>query len=317
VNFLLIIQNVTKHFQNKLVLDHITLTIHTGSCFGLVGPNGAGKSTLLKILASVIQDYRGNISVDKQKQELPKNLVGYVPQEICLEQSLSAYSNLCFFGKLYGLRGKQLKQRATEVLESIGLSNRSMDKVMHFSGGMKRRLNIGCALMHQPQIIIMDEPTVGIDPQSRRYIFEMIRSLQRKGCTIIYATHYMEEVEQLCDLVAFMDHGKIIEQDGIDRLIKRYATPSVFVKAQNLSKTSIENLGEISERKDGFLIKTDQPILAMEQILSLFHENTTDLERLELVKPRLEDVFFTLTGNELREGSLSTSKDLIIQEVSI
>lgn len=146
----------------------------------------------------------------KTKNRSIKKLAGYVPQEICLEQTLSAYSNLCFFGELYGLKGKLLKQRVENVLRDIGLAERGKDKVQIFSGGMKRRLNIGCALMHNPNLTMMDEPTVGIDPQSRRYIFQMICELKNKGCTIIYATHYMEEVEQLCDQVAFIDQGKVI-----------------------------------------------------------------------------------------------------------
>ncbi|HAM81699.1 MAG TPA: ABC transporter ATP-binding protein [Ornithinibacillus sp.] len=306
---MLVIHDVTKYYRNKLVLEHISLDIPSGSCIGLVGPNGAGKSTLLKILASIIQDYQGKVQLNNTKSTFQKKVLGYVPQEICLEQSISAYSNLCFFGKLYGLIGRQLKKRATEVLEEIGLSSHAKNKVLHFSGGMKRRLNIGCALMHQPKLIIMDEPTVGIDPQSRRHIFEMIRHLQETGCTIIYATHYMEEVEQLCNKVAFLDCGKIVEQGDISTLIQKYTTPSVFVKAKNLQVTALDKLGQISAYRQGFLIKTEMPIAVMKQILLMYQANTSELERLELVKPRLEDVFFTLTGSELREGVHSSSKE--------
>lgn len=304
VIFLLEIKNVKKHYRKEVALDQVSLTIPKGSCFGLVGPNGAGKSTLLKILASIIQDYQGDIQLTKDNEQL-KKITGYVPQEICLEQTLSAIDNLYFFGKLYGLNGKELKKRATEVLHDIGLTNRGKDKVMHLSGGMKRRLNIGCALMHNPELIIMDEPTVGIDPQSRRYIFQMIQRLQSKGCTIIYATHYMEEVEQLCDQIAFIDRGKIIESASIAGLLQKYAIPSVFTKAKNHFPNKIDEFGEITKRKDGYLIKTDTPLEVMEEILKCYKTNPKDLERLELVHPWLEDVFFTLTGSELREENPS------------
>ena len=311
------IKNVKKHYRKEVALDQVSLTIPKGSCFGLVGPNGAGKSTLLKILASIIQDYQGDIQLTKDNEQL-KKITGYVPQEICLEQTLSAIDNLYFFGKLYGLNGKELKKRATEVLHDIGLTNRGKDKVMHLSGGMKRRLNIGCALMHNPELIIMDEPTVGIDPQSRRYIFQMIQGLQSKGCTVIYATHYMEEVEQLCDQIAFIDRGKIIETGSIPSLLQKYAIPSVFAKAKNHFPNKIGEFGKITKRKDGHLIKTDTPLEVMEEILTCYKTNPKDLERLELVQPRLEDVFFTLTGSELREGNPSirpenTSKQEVYQ----
>src|SRR5690625_1062195 len=182
----------------------------------------------MKIIATVIQDYEGDVSFHSEKHgQQIKTTLGYIPQEICLEQTVSALQNLYYFGKIYGLKGKQLKQRAEEVLSHIGLSERGNVKVLTFSGGMKRRLNIGCALMNDPNIIIMDEPTVGIDPQSRRYIFDMITQLKQSGCTIIYASHYMEEVEQLCDEVAFIDHGKIVESGTINHLLQKQDRKSV------------------------------------------------------------------------------------------
>lgn len=208
---MLTIKEVSKQYKNTKALENISLSIPNGCCFGLVGPNGAGKSTLIKIISNIIQDFEGDIQFnDSIIRKSPKQYIGYVPQEICLEQSVTAQRNLDFFGKLYGLKGKQLQERTEEVLSFIGLINRSKDKVATFSGGMKRRLNIGCALIHQPKIIIMDEPTVGIDPQSRKYIFDIINRLKKAGCTIIYTSHYMEEVEELCDQVAFIDNGKII-----------------------------------------------------------------------------------------------------------
>src|SRR5699024_5724939 len=175
VIFLLTLSHVKKSYGKHVALRGVELTIPSGSCYGLVGPNGAGKSTLLKILASVIQDYEGKVDLNGKGDF--KEIMGYVPQEICLEQTFSASNNLSFFGRIYGLKGRRLKRTVQEVLEEVGLTDRSQDKVKNFSGGMKRRLNIGCALMHRPRLIIMDEPTVGIDPQSRKYIFQMIRRL--------------------------------------------------------------------------------------------------------------------------------------------
>ena len=245
---MLTIKKTSKSYGKTQALKDVSLSIPQGSCYGLVGPNGAGKSTLMKIIATIIQDYDGEVSFHNGKQGSDiKSTLGYIPQEICLEQTVTAFQNLYYFGKIYGLKGKQLKQRAEEVLSYIGLSERGNEKVLTFSGGMKRRLNIGCALMNDPTVIIMDEPTVGIDPQSRRYIFDMITQLKQSGCTIIYASHYMEEVEQLCDEVAFIDHGKIAESGTIDHLLQKHAVPSIFIKGKNPLPEDIEQFGMISE----------------------------------------------------------------------
>lgn len=299
---MLTIKKVSKNYRNNQALKQVSLSISTGSCYGLVGPNGAGKSTLMKIIATVIQDYEGDILFDSGKHDQHiKNTLGYIPQEICLEQTVTALQNLYYFGKIYSLKGKQLKQRAEEVLSYIGLSERGNEKVLTFSGGMKRRLNIGCALMNDPKVIIMDEPTVGIDPQSRRYIFDMITQLKQAGCTIIYASHYMEEVEQLCDEVAFIDRGKIVESGEIGHLLQKYAVPSIFIKGKSPLPKDIELLGTISEKNGGHLLTTPSPLTAMDLVLKHYLDNKQELERLELVQPRLEDVFFSLTGNQLRD----------------
>ena len=299
---MLTIKKTSKSYGKTQALKDVSLSIPKGSCYGLVGPNGAGKSTLMKIIATIIQDYDGEVSFHNGKQGSDiKSTLGYIPQEICLEQTVTAFQNLYYFGKIYGLKGKQLKQRAEEVLSYIGLSERGNEKVLTFSGGMKRRLNIGCALMNDPTVIIMDEPTVGIDPQSRRYIFDMITQLKQSGCTIIYASHYMEEVEQLCDEVAFIDHGKIAESGTIDHLLQKHAVPSIFIKGQNPLPEDIEQFGMISEENGGYLLTTTTPLVAMEYVLKHHLNNKQVLERLELVQPRLEDVFFLLTGNQLRD----------------
>ena len=299
---LLEIKNISKQYRNTRALKDVTLSIPRGSCYGLVGPNGAGKSTLLKIISTVIQDYRGQIILNNRALDhKAKENLGYIPQEICLEQTVSAIQNLHVFGKLYGLKGKQLRQRTEDVLAYIGLTSRGKDKVLTFSGGMKRRLNIGCALMNNPTTIIMDEPTVGIDPQSRRYIFDMIENLKQTGCSIIYASHYMEEVEQLCDEVAFMDQGEVVESGKINTLLQKHAIPSVYVKGKSCLPTNIEQYAAIKEIRNGYLLSTENPLMVMDKVLHHCRENMSPLERLELVQPRLEDVFLLLTGKGLRD----------------
>lgn len=292
--------NINKSYDKRNALKEVSMEVASGVCYGIVGPNGAGKSTLLKIITSVIRDYEGEVTLNKKDLKKIRSTIGYVPQEICLESSISAIDNLYFFGKLYGLKGTYLKNRANEILELIGLSKRKKDKVRIFSGGMKRRLNIGCALMHEPTLIILDEPTVGIDPQSRHYIFELIRNLQQAGSTIIYASHYMEEVETLCDEVMFLDHGEIIEQGRIDHLLQKYTDPSIFMKGSKALITGKPSGASVKEENGGYVLTGDNPLLIMEEIIHQSLKNHYNIERLELIRPRLEDVFFDLTGSELR-----------------
>ncbi|MGM8211318.1 ABC transporter ATP-binding protein [Virgibacillus sp. W0430] len=292
--------NVTKVYNKKNVLNNVSLTIPVGSCYGLAGPNGAGKSTLIKIIASIIKQDKGTVTINEQKPQRMKQNIGYVPQEVCLEQHVTTFQNLCFFGRLYGLKGKRLIQRANTILTYIGLNERKNDKVSTFSGGMKRRLNIGCALMNEPTLIIMDEPTVGIDPQSRLYIFDMIARLKQTGVTIIYATHYMEEIERVCDEVAFIDQGEVVENGSVNELIQKYATPSVFVQGPEINEMTFEYLGDFQRKQNGYLIMTRNPMQTMEKLLGECRKKALPLDRIELVQPRIEDVFFKLTGNSLR-----------------
>jgi len=292
---LLTLNGIYKNYGKKTVLSNISLQVSKGSCLGLVGPNGAGKSTLIKIIASIIQDYRGELRFSDSVR------IGYVPQDISLEETVSAKDNLQFFGRLYGLSGKALKERISEVLREIGLEKREKDKVQTFSGGMKRRLNIGCAILHEPDLIIMDEPTVGIDPQSRQHIFQMVDRFREAGKTIIYASHYMEEIERLCDEAAFIDHGKIVENGTIQQILQKHAVPSIFVKGGNALPDKINEFGSVAAKNGGYIVQTNRPLDAMEFVLQFYKEKNDQLERLELVQPKLEDVFFSLTGKELRD----------------
>ncbi|UOQ86794.1 ABC transporter ATP-binding protein [Gracilibacillus salinarum] len=293
---MLTLDNISKYYAKHQAVANVSMHIPRGTCYGLVGPNGAGKSTLLKIIASIIQNYSGAIQFASSDTR-----IGYIPQEISLEEKITANDNLLFFGRLSGLRGKRLTKRVDEVLSEIGLTEQGRDKVGTFSGGMKRRLNIGCGLLHQPNLIIMDEPTVGIDPQSRRYIFSMIEQLKKEGCTIIYASHYMEEIEQLCDETAFMDNGEIIEKGRIESLIEKHAVPSIYVKGQECLPAVLSETDSVIEKDGGYVITTSNPLTSIEQIIRNCQGHHGELERLELVKPRLEDIFFSLTGSQLRD----------------
>ncbi|WP_345241572.1 ABC transporter ATP-binding protein [Pontibacillus salipaludis] len=300
------IENISKQYEAIKALNHISFKIDEGTCFGLVGPNGAGKSTLMKILSGILLDFNGDIHVKDWKVSTDrikiKQQIGYIPQEICLEETLTAQDNLILFGNLYGLKGKELQIRMEEVLQQIGLKDRAKDKVITFSGGMKRRLNIGCALLHKPSIVIMDEPTVGIDPQSRNSIFSIIHQLKAEGSTIIYSSHYMEEVEQLCDSIGLIDKGKLMEFGRMEELLEKYAKPSLFISGENIETEMLQRFGEVESKGNGYLLNSDQPLLTLENLVTHCREHSLEPRRLELYHPRLEDIFFNLTGTQLRDS---------------
>lgn len=300
------VENISKRYDSIQALDDIHLIIPEGSCFGLVGPNGAGKSTLMKILSGVLQSFEGDIivnghSVMKERLKV-KRLIGYIPQDICLEETLTAKDNLMYFGSLYGLKGKDLQDRCEKVLQQIGLKERGKDKVITFSGGMKRRLNIGCALLHNPSIVIMDEPTVGIDPQSRNSIFSIIQELKEKGSTIIYSSHYMEEVEQLCDSIGLIDKGTLVECGTMEVLQQKYNKPSLFISGEGLDEVSLSIHGQVKAKGNGFLLQSEYPLTTLEELIVEFRNQNIIPRRLELYQPKLEDIFFALTGTQLRDS---------------
>jgi ABC-2 type transport system ATP-binding protein len=220
-----IFRDVVKRYGQNLVLDHVNFDIKKGEIIGLLGPNGAGKTTTIKALMGLIPIDSGEIALfDKKFQDNTgsiKRRIGMVPQEIVVFNDLTARENLNFFGQLYGIKGKQLRESVDEVLDFIGLKEYENAMPKKFSGGMKRRLNIGCALIHKPELLIMDEPTVGIDPQSRNHILESVRKLGEIGTTVIYTTHYMEEVSSLCSRILIMDTGHIVANGSVADLTKR------------------------------------------------------------------------------------------------
>lgn len=208
------LDKVSKRFDKNTVVDHISLEINKGEIFGLLGPNGAGKSTTMNMICSLLKATTGEISLfgydNKKQMNKIKEKLGYIPQDLAIHGNLKAWENVELFAALYGLKGKALKDAIDESLEFVGLSDHRNGLAKNFSGGMKRRLNIACALSHKPEFLIFDEPTVGIDPQSRNFILEKIKDINRKGTTVIYTSHYMEEVEAICNRIAIMDNGRII-----------------------------------------------------------------------------------------------------------
>lgn len=223
---LLEVRNLTKAYGEKKVVDDLSLHIKEGEIVGFLGPNGAGKSTTIKLVIEVESMDEGEILYEggtiKEKGITFKRSIGVVPQDIAVYEDISAYDNVKFFCSLYGYSGKELRKRAQEALEFVGLWDRRKDLPSKYSGGMKRRLNIACSIAHSPKLLIMDEPTVGIDPQSRNHITEAIKLLNQRGTTILYVSHYMEEIEVLCSRILIMDHGKLIEDMDKEKLKDKY-----------------------------------------------------------------------------------------------
>ncbi|MES9681287.1 ABC transporter ATP-binding protein, partial [Bacillus safensis] len=218
------VNQVVKNYGDKQILKEISFKVEKGDSFGFLGPNGAGKSTLISIITGLYQPTDGYVLIEgydmNRQQKKAQQMIGIVPQEIALYLNMTAKENLTFWGRMYGLKGKLLKKRVRETLQLIGLEERANDKVKLFSGGMKRRVNIGCAILHKPKILIMDEPTVGIDPQSRNHILETVKRLNQDGMTIVYTSHYMEEVEYLCDKIGIIDQGSLVALGTIAELSK-------------------------------------------------------------------------------------------------
>jgi len=216
------VRSISKSFGNIEAIKNVSFNIEKGEIFGILGPNGAGKSTIVNILNTLIKPDSGDVIIDgvniKDDGDTIKLIMGVVPQEIALYEELSAYENLMFWGGLYHIPKQELRANVKNTLEVVDLVNRKDDKIKTFSGGMKRRINIACSLLHNPKILVLDEPTVGVDPQNRNHIFELIKRLNKEGMTIIYTTHYMEEAERFCDRIAIIDNGRIIAQGTLNEL---------------------------------------------------------------------------------------------------
>ncbi|HTY00099.1 MAG TPA: ABC transporter ATP-binding protein [Bacteroidota bacterium] len=277
-------ENIRKTYGKTIAVDGISLTITPHQVFGLLGPNGAGKTTLVNMAVGLAKPDSGSVNISglgSPRNPTVRLNIGVAPQTLSLYNDLSAEENLECFGRIYGLRGAQLQERVAWSLDFVELRERKNDRVKKFSGGMKRRLNLAVALVHNPEFLILDEPTVGVDTQSRNAIFENIEQLKKEGCTVIYTTHYIEEAERLCDRVGIVDRGKLLALDSVDALIKQHGGNSTIVM----------------EKADGEqTVETQNPI---EDILRL--QNEPGLLGFRVLRPSLETVFLSLTGRTLRD----------------
>jgi ABC-2 type transport system ATP-binding protein len=311
---LLEVKQLSKKFDQRTVVDHVSFSVRAGQTIGLLGPNGAGKSTTVNIICGLLKADSGEVLLAGQVMaagnQKAKMQLGLVPQELALFEDLSARENLKLFGALYGLSGKHLQTRCDAVLDLVSLKDRAKDKPASFSGGMKRRLNIAAALLHDPQLLILDEPTVGIDPQSRNAIFDALEILKAQGRALIYTSHYMEEVERLADHIVIIDHGKIIANETPAELIQRLPaqaalhlnlaqamTPSIYSELeQHFGVTGVQ------AKDDGkaleIALQTQDCAL---NVLNFLAQQACIVTHFSTAKTKLEDVFLSLTGRSLRD----------------
>lgn len=306
------VDNLGKRFGEQDAVRGISLDVERGESLGLLGPNGAGKSTTISMISGLIKSDSGDVWVDgvsvNQDLRRVKQKIGLVPQDIALYTTMSARENLIFWGRMYGLGGSQVKKRADEVLEIVGLSERGNEKIENYSGGMKRRINIGAALMHEPELLIMDEPTVGIDPQSRNHILETVKQLNREGMTVIYTSHYMEEVEYLCNRIAIIDHGQVIASGTKQELCYRLlGGAAVQVTVDAVSETLTDKLKalplvqQIAVHEQQITIVAGDPRQVLADAVSVIVTEGQRIISLEVQEPNLETVFLQLTGRKLRD----------------
>ncbi|MCX6168210.1 MAG: ABC transporter ATP-binding protein [Ignavibacteriales bacterium] len=303
------INHIIKNFENINALNNVSLTIPKGEFFGLLGPNGAGKSTLMNIIIGYLeadsgQVYIGEEKISSQNIQLRKK-IGYVPQEVSLYLELSAYKNLKIFGELYGITSKKLESKIEYVLDLVQLKDRKKDQVKEFSGGMKRRLNLAASLLHDPEIVLCDEPTVGVDPQSRNAIFDMLSELNKSGKTIVYTTHYMEEAERLCSRLAIIDHGNIIAIGTLVELINllnRKDTIKIQKTALTQNKLSaLREMGLVNEFDFYFELMPKDGYEKNSKIFGKLEEIGIPNDFIQISRATLEDVFLNLTGRSLRD----------------
>jgi len=309
---LLMVKNLNKSYDKRQVVKNLSFDVKKGEILCFLGPNGAGKSTTINILCGILGYEGGEVSF--QGKDVKKNLNGFkkklgvVPQDLALYDDLSAWKNVCFFASLYGLKGKELEEKASKALELVGLYDRKDDKTQTFSGGMKRRLNIACAIAHEPELLVMDEPTVGIDPQSRNHILTSIQRLRDHGMTILYTTHYMEEVEEISSRILIMDSGKIIAEGTKESLKEEFFDERQFVLELEDAKSmesdifyDLEGVKQVEKKDDKLIITTLKNVENLDKIISLVLNHKGKINNLFCRSASLENVFLKLTGKSLRD----------------
>ncbi len=292
-------RGLCKSYGELRAVEEATFSIERQETFGLLGPNGAGKTTTINMLVGALQPDCGEVEIDDvgaPSRAEARRMLGVAPQSLALYLDLSGAENVTFYGRLYGLRGGRLRERVGWALDFCGLADRRKDLARTYSGGMKRRLNLACAIVHQPRLLLLDEPTVGVDPQSRNRIFDNIEELKRDGCTILYTTHYMEEAQRLCDRVAIMDRGKIIAVDTVDGLLRAHGGLSVVDAILDKPPADPSKLpGELDG--DRLRVETESPW----QVVTALAASGVAVRSLTVEQSDLEAVFLELTGRRLRD----------------
>ncbi len=291
------VERLKKSFGDRVAVNEVSFEVNRGDTFGFLGPNGAGKTTTISMLVGLLSPDSGSIQVagGDPQGHAARMRIGVAPQALSLYDNLSGLDNLRFFGSLYQMEGARLKQRAAWALELAGLADRAKDKVGTYSGGMKRRLNIAVALLHAPEVLLLDEPTVGVDPQSRNHILETISRLASEGLTIIYTTHYMEEAERLCQRIAIMDQGKILANESKEQLLLQHGGDAKvkIVVAANPKSAALPGNSNGSTTE----FRSARPF----DDLSQLHQQGVEFSEVHIGKPDLENVFLNLTGRKLRD----------------
>ena len=303
-------QDLSKAYAGRQAVDRVSLSVERGQTLGLLGPNGAGKTTTVAMICGLVRPDAGAVWIGGERlagdAAAAKRRIGLAPQDLALYEELPAMANLRLFGALYGLTGARLQQRCDEVLALVGLADRAGDKPAGFSGGMKRRLNIACALVHDPDLLILDEPTTGVDPQSRNAIFDNLETLKARGKSLIYTTHYMEEAERLCDRILVMDHGRVIADDslpGLLGLLPAKGTLELTVRGQvDLPALQQATGAERASQVQGeLLLGVADVAAAAGAALAWLAANGHEVGAIRSGRATLEDVFLALTGRQLRD----------------
>lgn len=303
-------RHLRKSYDGHVAVADVSFELGRGEALGLLGPNGAGKSTTMSMLAGLLRPDSGQVLINGREARPGRATfkfdLGVTPQDLAIYPELSALENLKFFGKLYGIRGKPLENRCQEVLDQIGLADRSHEPSKNFSGGMKRRLNFGVSIMHRPSILILDEPTVGVDPQSRAHLLDCVQKLVEAGVGVIYASHYMEEVQAICRRVAIIDHGEMMAYDTVPNLLSQLPSGLCLVvndvarlngQLKGLATTSVQG------GKPMVMLSGDQPEInqRLPTVLAKLQSAGVGVERIETHQPNLENLFLQLTGRKLRD----------------
>jgi len=314
------VDGLVKDYGRVRAVDHVTFAVGTGEVFGLLGPNGAGKTTIISTLSCLVPPSAGSVRVcglDVVSDSMEvRSRIGVVPQEIALYQSLSARENLMFWGRMYGLSGTALTRRVDELVEVVGLSERAEHRIDTYSGGMKRRINIAVGLLHNPQVLFLDEPTVGIDPQTRRSLLELALELNARGLTILYTTHYLEEAEFLCDRIGIVDGGKLIAIGTQSELVAQIgATDTIAVEVEGLEERSLPSLDDLPDVLETVVDGGDIRINAksgsslLPSVVGRLTDAGVTIRSIDVSAPNLESVFLHLTGRSLRPEPEAAEQD--------